>query len=113
MAHPNPTDQAARATEHAGASIAELTTYRLRSWNELYGVQAKRYYHAPDGDGLRTVEISQDLRIACRCADFGRNLREGLGPCEHVVEAIRFLEDVGYRRLPTWTLSGSKRQGRN
>ncbi len=81
-----------------------LTTYKLRSWNELYGVQTKRYFHAPDGDGLRTVEITPDLRIACRCGLYASNLRQGLGPCGHVAEALDFVDEVGYRRLPTWTL---------
>ncbi|MFN0145958.1 MAG: hypothetical protein ACKVT1_05565 [Dehalococcoidia bacterium] len=88
----------------AAPTFEAMTTYRLRSWNEVYGVQDKRYYHAPDGEGLRTVEITRDLRIACRCSQFSQNLRDGSGPCEHVVEAIDFLSEVGYRRLPTWTL---------
>ena len=81
-----------------------LVTYKLRSWNELYSVVDKRYFHAPDGDGLRTVEIAKDLRVACRCGAYCQNLKQGLGPCAHVEEAIDFCEAVGYRRLPTWTL---------
>ena len=87
--------------------FGDLTTYKLRSWNELYSVQTKRYFHAPDGNGLRTVEIAPDLRIACRCGQFSKNLQAGLGPCAHGADAIDFIEEVGYRRLPTWKLAKS------
>ena len=97
-----------RSNSSTGApDFGALTTYKLRSWNELYGVQTKRYFHAPDGAGLRTVEITPDLRIACRCALYASNLRQGLGPCEHVIEALDFLAEVGYRRLPTRKLARS------
>ena len=99
MAKSNPSTSAA----HEDGIFA----IKLRSWNELYGVQTKRYFHAPDGDGLRTVEITPDLRIACRCGLYASNLRQGLGPCEHVAEALDFLAEVGYRRLPTWKLAKS------
>ena len=90
MASPHPT------------TAPEFTTYRLRSWNELYAVQAKRYFHAADGAAMRIVEISRDLRIACRCGQFGKNLQTGAGPCSHVAEALDFIDAVGYNRLPTW-----------
>lgn len=91
MASPNPT-------------ISEFTTYKLRSWNELYAVQTKRFFHAGDGAGTRTVEVARDLRIACRCQTYGQNLRTGLGPCSHAADAIDFVEACGYNRLPTWTV---------
>ena len=96
MANPHPTT--------SPSTFAELTTYRLRSWNELYSVQTKRYYHIPEGDGVRSVEITPDLRIACRCAVYSQNLRQGHGPCEHVTEALDYLDAAGYRRLPIWTV---------
>lgn len=97
------------ASPHGSATIAqtfdEVISYRLRSWNELYSVEDKRFFHAPDGKGLRTVEITRDRRIACRCGTYSRNLQQGLGPCAHVEEAIDFCDAVGYKRLPTWKLS--------
>ncbi|MGE0569715.1 MAG: hypothetical protein AB7H85_16495 [Dehalococcoidia bacterium] len=86
-------------------------TIRLRSWNELYGLADKRYYHALDGDGktYRTVEITRDRRVACRCGSFQTNLRLGLGPCVHIDEALDFLDAVGWQRMPTWTLRKSRK----
>lgn len=96
MAGPNPT-----------TALDLGTTYRLRSWNELWAIQTKRFYHAGDGDGtkLRTVEITPDLRIACRCGIYRHNLIGGFGPCDHVAEAIDFIDAVGYSALPTWRQS--------
>ena len=97
MANPNPTTTA--------QTFAESVTYKLRSWNELYSVQTKRYFHCPDGNGLRTVEITRDLRIACRCGQATVNLQQGLGPCEHTEQAIEYIDQVGWNRLPTWKVS--------
>lgn len=99
MANPHPTT--------SPANFAELTTYKLRSWNELYSVQTKRYYHIPEGAGIRSVEIAADLRVACRCGAYQRNLSRGLGPCEHIAEALDYLDSVGFRRLPTWAAARS------
>lgn len=92
MASPNPT-----------TSFAQLTTYRLRSWNELYSVQTKRYFHYPVGSNRdAAVEVTRDNRVACRCNAYIQNLKLGLGPCEHVVEALDFVDAVGFHRLPSW-----------
>ena len=76
-------------------SVSELTTYRLRSWNETYAVQDKRYFHAIDGNWTRTVEITRDLRVSCRCKEFRQNLQTGAGPCIHAADAIDFVDNVG------------------
>lgn len=90
MASPNPT-----------TSFAQLTRYKLRSWNELYSVSTKRYLHYLAGKNRgAAVEVTRDNRVACRCNACIENLKLGLGPCEHVVQAVDF-DAVGFYRPPT------------
>lgn len=84
-------------------SIADYQTFKLVATLRQVPDVSKRFYHVPTARRMWTVEIAKDLRITCTCVPFQTRYQTGEGEvCEHAQEAIDFIDEVGFNRLPTW-----------
>jgi hypothetical protein len=74
-------------------------TYRMAHWTEVAKAD-RRFYWAPDGKYIYSVEVTRDSRISCRCSQFNERRMTGAGEvCTHVAEAMEFLDWSSWSKL--------------